>query len=208
MFKKIILSLFLLIPLTSWALPATQYSAYVTTTQGKETSGGKLYVDGNKVRVEAKIQGHQTYSIVRPDLGKVYSVLPEEKAYTEISVSVDEAKLMIPYNTETKLTPAGIETIGGQACVKYQMEGLGGTVYLFVNNNTQAPVLMTSVESGIKTEWKDVKIGPQEAKLFEPPLDYKKLELPAGLGQATTQPNLQDSPAPPADNSKPKTVVQ
>jgi len=168
------------------AAPLMQYTATVLTTQGGQTSGGKMYVDNNKIRVEAKVQSQEVYSIVRPDLGKLFSVIPSQKVYTEIPISENDIKMITPYSADVALTAVGDEKINGQDCTKYKMDQIEGTVYLWLNKKTQAPVQMTAEETGMKTEWQNLKVGAPAAKLFEPPLGYQKLDIPE---EAATQLN-------------------
>ena len=197
--KKLFFSITLcLISFAAQATPLMQYTAVVTTTQGGQVSSGKMYIDNNKIRVEAKVQGEDVYSIIRPDLGKLYSVIPSQKLYTEIPITQNDLKMMTPYSEDTQMTAIADETIKGVPATKYKMDQIEGSVYLWVGKKNKAPLLMTAEETGVKTEWTDLKVGPPDAKLFDPPVGYKKLEANGAAPDAKTQ-------APPATTQPPQT---
>ncbi len=176
--KTVWFLLFLVIvPFLAKAAPITQYSALITTTQAKESTTAKFHFDSGKIRVESKIKGTDTVSIVRPDISKFYSVLPDKKTYIEVAITAQDVEMMAPYTEKTKFTGIGTEKLSGIECDKYQIESGGLPMFLWVNQKTQEPVLMQTEDGSIKTEWKDVKPGAQAANLFEPPAGFEKIDM-------------------------------
>lgn len=62
---------------------AIELSADMITREGDQKQTGKLYVKGNKYRIDSK--NGSEYAIIRHDKNKSWIVLPEQKAYIEMS---------------------------------------------------------------------------------------------------------------------------
>jgi hypothetical protein len=166
---------------------AKQYSADVVNTNKKgHTIESKMYVDSGKLRSDANANGMSMSLIVRPDLKKIYSVMVAQKMVMQIPIDPEKyKKAMGPFGPEGKFEWVGSETVDGVACTKYKgTSGEGKVCFLWVDAAKQIPVKLAAEDGSYTVQWKNYKVGPQDAALFEPPADYKVMTMPAMPGGA------------------------
>jgi len=162
-----------------------QYSAemVITSKEGGEMHT-KVYNDNGKIRSEVNTSGMTIVSIIRPDTKKMYTVMDAQKMVMELPY--DPAAHPIPgasADPEAKYEPVGTETVEGVACTKYKMTTKDGKViYYWVDTSKKMPVKMAPEDGSAVIVWKNVVAGPQAASLFEPPSNYKVMQMPAGGG--------------------------
>ena len=173
----------------------TQYSADLVVTRkvGPPTPMTmKVYVDGNKRRTEREGNGGNII-ILRGDLGKRYILTPGTKTYVE--APLDPRMLESPNDWAKRMglvhEKVGTEEINGEACDKYQYSSnpkkmangqnnpampaaRAMTGFIWVGQTTH--MLVKSENAGSTAEWKNIKVGPPDASVFELPADYKKQE--------------------------------
>lgn len=167
----------------------TQFSAdmTMTVTEQNMTVASKINMDGEKMRVATEVQGIQMIMIMRKDLKKMYNVMPAQKMYMEMPIDdkVKQAEQAV-YDPTAKWELVGTETIREQACDKYKITAkVGGQdtcVFFWVNKSNQNPVRVIPEDKKAVIDWDNFKEGAQPADLFEPPSDFQKMALPAGMG--------------------------
>ncbi len=104
---------------------AVELSADMITKDGDQKQKGKLYVKGNKYRIETK--NSTEYAIIRHDKNKSWIVMPEQKAYIEMPFdpkrkpAIEERQSL---DGNRKLL--GSETVNGRATKKYEVTGTEG----------------------------------------------------------------------------------
>jgi hypothetical protein len=181
----------------------TQYSADLVVTRKVGTQVGppttlRIYVDGNKRRTE---QGANSGNIVilRGDLNKRYILTPSSKTY--LQAPLDPRMLESTGDWAKRLgivhEKVGTDEINGEVCDKYHFSSDPKKMLNAENKPTVPPrrqiagfiwvgqtthMLVKSQDEITTAEWKNIKLGPPDASLFELPADYKKLERP-GLPQ-------------------------
>jgi len=175
----------------------TQYSADLVVTRkvGPPTPMTmKVYVDGNKRRTETGTAGN--IIILRGDLSKRYVLTPNSKTYVE--APLDPRMLESPKDWAKRMglvqEKVGTEDVNGETCDKYsyasdpkkmsmgQVKPMPATRamtgFIWVGQTTH--MLVKSENPVTSAEWKNIKIGPPDASLFELPADYKEAEAGAG----------------------------
>jgi hypothetical protein len=184
----------------------TQYSADMVVTRKVGTPMTmRLSVDGNKRRTEQDANGG-TVVIVRGDLSKRYVLTVTSKTYVE--TPLDPRMVESPSDWAKRLgivhEKVGTEDVNGEPCDKYRytmdlgkaqnpanskvMPRVPRPVSGFIWVSQSTHILVKSENQGSTAEWKNVKVGPPDASLFEIPADYKKQERPM---LAPHQPGLQ-----------------
>jgi len=158
-----------------------QYSAeMVLTPREGQAMTQKINSDNGKIRSEMNMSGMEMISIVRPDLKKVYTVMVAQKMVMEIPY--DPSKYPVPTTTQgdAKFEVIGPDTVEGVACTKYKMTAKDGKVAFFwVDTSKKALVKMEAADGSVTAVWKNFVAGPQPASLFEPPADYKVMNMPS-----------------------------
>jgi len=172
----------------------TQYSADLVISRKVGTPlTMRLYVDGNKRRTEQETKGG-TVIILRGDLSKQYTLIAASKTYAERAL--DPNLLESPTDSAKRLgivhEKVGTENLNGELCDKYQystdptkMPNVQNPLnrprinrpvsgFIWVSQSTH--MLVKSENPASTAEWKNIKLGPPDASLFEVPTDYKKLE--------------------------------
>jgi hypothetical protein len=173
----------------------TQYSAdlVVTRKAGPQTPMTmKVYVDGNKRRTD---QGTAAGNIIilRGDLSKRYVLTPSSKTYME--AALDPRMLESPNDWAKRMglvhEKVGTEDVNGETCDKYSyasdpkktaagqnkpMMPATRTITGFIWVGQKSHMLLKSENEVTSAEWKNVKVGPPDASVFELPADYKKQE--------------------------------
>lgn len=152
----------------------------------------KSYVDQQKSRLETIARGNTSISISREDQKVCYTLRPEQKTYWE------EPLKEHPKSTKKKHWELlGSEIINEQDCDKYEVTTelempsespskklLKTTSIQYVNKANKFLVREIQEQAGygntITTDFKNLKVGPPDASLFELPSDYKKIPKPTG----------------------------
>lgn len=163
-----------------YKMPA-QFSAEMESKASGQTFTTRMFVDGDKTRVEATMQGMNTVSIVRKDLKKMYTLMMNQNMYMEMPLDdkTDPNKMM--EDPKAKWEDMGSETVNGVDCNKIKVTSENGGAYFWYSKADKHPVRMATLDGKATTDYKNFKTGPQDASLFEPPAGFKKMEMPAGM---------------------------
>jgi outer membrane lipoprotein-sorting protein len=158
---------------------AVELTADMITKEGKITRNGKIYVKGNKCRVEKG--STPMYVIVRGDKGLFWQINNAEKTYIKAKLTPDmmptiEEKIA----GETARKAVGAETVNGYATKKYEVTAKKGkkteTIQQWFSTEYGFPVKV--VGSNWSVEYKNIKKGGVADNLFE---------LAPGLIEDTTE---------------------
>jgi hypothetical protein len=165
---------------------AFELSADMITKDGEQKQTGKLYVKGNKYRIDMK--SGSEYAIIRHDKNKSWIVIPSQKAYVEMPFdpkkkpAIEEKQ---PSETNRKLL--GTEVIEGRVTKKYQVttkeRGTDGSFYQWVATDLNFPVKTTALNGSWSIEYQNIKTSVAD-NLFEIPENYEKISMPAMSGEA------------------------
>lgn len=168
--------------LLSAACIAASFSADVVSKDGKSVTTGKIYVSDKKVRRETTVDGVTRITIVRADKGITWQLKPKDKTYVELK----SAKLIVPDPADLKkfseVNVLGEEKIAGYVCKKVayipKEEG-GANIKVWTSTKLNWPLKVEIAHPGgtMVSEYSSIKEAKQDAYLFEPPYDYKKITL-------------------------------
>lgn len=176
MLKRSVVLVGLLLAGPTWsAQPVVQFTANQVITTGAQQVSGKVTVSGRKSRSELAMHNMVMLRIARADQGKTIVVIPARKEAREMPMQLVDVMLTSLHDPKNKRTQAGTEKIGSVQTTKYKLKSPAGYLYLWVNKFTQAPIQAMTDDGAVKLSWKNVKIGPQPAKLFEVPAGYKRI---------------------------------
>lgn len=150
------------------------FSADVVSYHGKETLLSKIFVAGDKMRVESA----GTVSITRLDKKVVWLLMPTEKMYMEQDIRLQNiVPSADPLPGELDRTLLGSEPVNGVPANKYR-------ITLRLENEKQSYLEWLAVDSGMPLrmaaedgkwvqEFRNLKNEEPAAGLFEIPAGYK-----------------------------------
>jgi hypothetical protein len=176
-------------PAKAQAAPFTldkEYSADVVLTEGhgngnvhKSTS----YVDNGKIRMDMNEKGMPVAMIMRPDQGKIYTVMPTQNMAMVIPLDATEQNVMaMSAGGDAKFDTVGPDAVDGVACTKYKMTTSDGKIYFWwVSAADKTPVKLTPENGSTTIVFKNYKAGPQDAALFELPAGCQIMNAPGGM---------------------------
>ncbi len=82
--------------------------------------------------------------------------------------------------TGAKFELIGPDSVEGVDCTKYKMTGPDKSISsIWINTAKLIPVKMVSEDGSYTVEWKNYQAGLQDPALFEPPADYKMMNMPS-----------------------------
>jgi hypothetical protein len=161
------------------AVYAVELTADMVTKEGKRTTPGKIYVKGNKVRIEK--QSTPLFTIVRGDKKLLWQVNGAERTYIEAALTPDmmpaiEEKLP----GETARKAVGTETVNGYAAKKFEVTAKRGkkTETFTQSFSTEYNFPVKVVGPTWTIEYKNIKKGAVADTVFD---------LPAGLIKDTSE---------------------
>lgn len=173
----LLLSLCAVFGLSAETLPvaSTEYSAERTISSEMGDMQQKVFHSFGKERVEMQVEGMQTVMISRPDLGKFWNLMPMFEIYMEIDAAkASEMTGQVP--DDMTIEKVGTDTVNGIATTKYKMlmkdKSAGGFIWLTAEH---IPLQMDFIskegreKSRIKMSMSNLKLGKQDAVLFELP---------------------------------------
>jgi len=160
------------------------YSADLTiTTKDGMAIQSKTYMDGDKMRSDASMNGIDMEFIVRKDQQKIYQILVADKMITEMPYDADKfaGSTAASFGPEGKFELIGPETAEGVACTKYKVtsDKTKQVFFFWLDAARKVPVEMAAVDGSLTVKWKNFAVGPQDAALFEPPTGYQTMSSPA-----------------------------
>jgi hypothetical protein len=157
---------------------AADFSAdFVATSPGEKEGRGKIYMQGNKMRMEPETADGKAVTISRPDKKVVWILMEEEKMYMEQAYREDPRTQGWTPAREAQSKFVGNETVSGLPCKKYKAAGRE-QVY-WISEQIAFPVKMQDPDGTMLL--KNIKIGKLPGSLFEIPSGYEKLAMP-GMG--------------------------
>lgn len=184
--KQVMLLILLMILLACSGLtPRTEFSADMIQGQNVTISEGKIYVKGNKVRMENFTSRGTAITIIDLDTGKMALIHPSEKVYFETQATGFET--LFPQSHKNSPDYAekkhlGTETINGYECDKYLYTLPGQTSAVttkWVSKKLGFPikVIFPSPKGEMTIEYSNIKEGGVDDTLFEIPAGYRKMEM-------------------------------
>ncbi|MGD0231140.1 MAG: DUF4412 domain-containing protein [Syntrophorhabdales bacterium] len=166
---------------------AVELSADMVTKDGEQKQTGKLYVKGNKYRIEMK--SGSEYAIIRHDKNKSWIVIPEQKAYIEMTFDPKKKPAIEERQaTEGNRKFLGSEVVNGHPTKKYEVAAKAGEpgdpFYQWVASDINFPIKTTAVNGNWSIEYRNIKTSVPD-NLFEIPDAYEKISLPLTGGEIT-----------------------
>jgi len=197
---------------------AAEFSADMVQTRGAETSQGRFYLKGDKHRMEMKEAGQSSIIIVDGAGRKSYMLNPEDKTYMDLSAmgmgggqtatqSEEELRKLGEWKN------AGTETVNGYECEKkifvYKDKSMGEMTH-WISKKLNYPIKMFYQARGTTmiTEYRNIKEGKVDDKLFEIPPGYRKMAMPGmgggrmPMGSAGSDEEDEEAPKPPVKGKK------
>jgi hypothetical protein len=172
------------------------FTADRTVVFNGRSFGGRIYAMPGRQRHELDIEGMAQVILLRSD-GKGWLVVPAVKSYVEFTLGRAFAELSDPNLLKT---PVGQETVSGVATTKYRVDHPardGTKVEGFIWRSADGVVMKLdgayTTRSGkptpIRMQLSNLRIGPQDSTLFDPPPGMMQLPASAlqpllGLGQS------------------------
>lgn len=167
--------------------PRVAFSGWrVMSMQDSQVIEGPYYFSPGKHRSEVTVEGQSFTAIIREDREVLWTLLPQQNMYMEISFDARELGSGGAFEGAqvVESRELGTETVNGQRTTKYEVtvrdpngESASGTLWATAD---MIPVKMDMVvDSGehVIVELRDIQIGPQDDSLFEVPAGYTRLSL-------------------------------
>lgn len=155
---------------------AADLSADMISTAGGKSFKGKIFISGNKIRMETP----DSVSITRMDKKAVWIIMPKEKMYMEQPFDPSKTTGIsekVEGELERKLL--GKENIDGRQAEKYQVVFSANRkkeiMFQWIVPGLSLPVKSAAADNSWKMEYKNIKTGKQPDSLFEIPAGYQKM---------------------------------
>ena len=171
-------------------LVSKPFSADKVVTKRGKTTTDKVYATPTAMREEGVQNGKKFISITRFDRKVLWSIMPDEKMYfemaipagAEVAAAMTELSKGMMKDAQVKQESLGSEQVEGFHCDKTRMtvswEGITSTTTEWTAKELGGFVVKKQDEAlGEFTEYKNIRLGPQDPSLFELPAGYKKMSM-------------------------------
>ncbi len=160
-----------------------EFSADIVTTTPMGTFTGKLFVSKDRARMELP----QSIVITRQDKGKVWILMPGQKAYLEQDMGPEYAMgFSGKFPGEIARELVATEMIDGKEVERYKitfaLDGETETVYQWIEKKSRRPVKTQAEDGTWMYRFDNVEEGSQSMAIFEMPEGYNKFEIPMSEG--------------------------
>jgi hypothetical protein len=174
------IALFLILGIALLQAPAfaEDFSADVITKAPTASMAAKMYISGNKSRMESA----GTITISRMDKKVVWILMPNEKMYMEQPLDPrTAATTQTKVNGEIERRAEGNEVINGMKTTKYrvtiQNQGKRESMFQWVDEGMHFPIKTAAIDGSWSTEFRNIRRGAQNPQLFEIPAGYTKMSM-------------------------------
>ena len=169
---------------------AAEFSADLIQKQGGVSTKGKVYIKGNKMRMEMETPAGTSVNLMDTETGLMQMLQPAQKMYFEMQapttgvVQTDEALAKIADKKHV-----GTEKVNGHKCDKYELiyhdRSLGKTTQWFSKKlNYPIKTVYNGPQGEMVMEYKNIKEGKLDASLFKIPSGYHEMKMP-GMGRSS-----------------------
>ena len=169
---------------------AAEFSADLIQKQGGVSTEGKVYIKGNKMRLEMQTPVGTSVNLMDTDTGLMQILQPTQKMYFEMQapatgvVQTDEALAKIADKKHV-----GTEKVNGHKCDKYELiyhdRSLGKTTQWFSKKlNYPIKTVYNGPQGEMVMEYKNIKEGKLDGSLFKIPSGYHEMKMP-GMGRSS-----------------------
>jgi len=157
---------------------AQDFSADMVSVSSEGSFTGKIYVSGDKSRVEML----EAITISRLDQKITWILMPSDKVYMEQPINARAAaSTQEKMSGEIERIAEGKETVNDSPTTKYRVifeaAGKRETVFQWIAEGSHFPVKTAAIDNSWSSEFKNIQTGPQDQVLFEIPADYKKMAI-------------------------------
>ena len=175
---------------------AAEFTAdLIQKRQGIEMKG-KIYVKGEKMRMDMTMEGEKTSTITRIDKKIVWIIKHEDKMYMEMPSMVGTLQVSKIDEDLKKIADkkkVGTEKVNGYKCDKYLItykDKSMGKMTQWISKKLNYPIKMVyhSSYGDMYTEYKNIKEGKVKDSVFEIPKGYEKISMPGMGGQMPRMP--------------------
>lgn len=175
---------------------AAEFTAdLIQKRQGIEMKG-KIYVKGEKMRMDMTMEGEKTSTITRIDKKIVWIIKHEDKMYMEMPSMVgtlQAGKVDEDLKKIADKKKVGTEKVNGYKCDKYLIiykDKSMGKMTQWISKKLNYPIKMVyhSSYGDMYTEYKNIKEGKVKDSVFEIPKGYEKMSMPGIGGQMPRMP--------------------
>ena len=175
--------------------PQVEYSADSVIETAEVSMKGRVYYTPTRERREMDVGGgDKMMMIMRHDKKVVWTLMPSEKMYMEMSLAQANASDNSDLSQfKIEQTVVGPETVNGVSTTKSKIimtgpdgEKMGGFMWTTKENiavKLDAIAIDKKEKHRFKTELTNLKIGKQDPTLFEVPAGYEKMSMPGMPGQ-------------------------
>jgi hypothetical protein len=175
-----------------------EYSADSVVGTGERARPGRLWRTPTALRQDIVDGGRTQTVIVRLDRGIAWIVVPDQRMVVETELSALDLPVDVLFGRKpVKTAMVGRETIDGQRTDKYRVEGAtpkGGQFDGFVWTTPDGVVMKIDGEGQgqagqgrLAVSFRNVRVAPQDANLFEPPAGYFRMAVSGANLQSILQ---------------------
>jgi outer membrane lipoprotein-sorting protein len=169
--------------------PTVEYSADMTMASDQGSMNSKIYSAlGGKQRWEMASQGQNVIMITRQDKKVAWTLMPQQNTYMEMSLTDASKKTGNNVNEcDMDISSEGSETVNGVRATKSKVSmscpdnsKYDGTMWVTKEGimvKMDAVAGQGSDKGHIKIDLTNLKIGSQDASLFEIPAGYQKFSM-------------------------------
>jgi hypothetical protein len=157
-----------------------QFSATLLSQSGKDTQEYTVYYSHGNVRLDMISPG-KGEAVLRKDRGTLMTLMPGKKLFIELPIRpANKMPLLYTPDKIIKYKKLGEDTIEGRPVTKekitIQNEGDNPKeFYRWFDPAIGRPVMAEDINGGWKLELKDIKMGPQDPTLFDPPAGFRSI---------------------------------
>jgi hypothetical protein len=157
---------------------ADDFNADVVTSAPEGSVAAKIYVSGNKSRMEAA----EMVTISRLDRNVVWILMPAQKMYMEQPVNPRAAaNVQEKVDGEIERSAEGAETVNGVKTTKYRItvetQGRRESIFQWIDEAMRFPIKTAAIDGSWSSEFKNIRKAPQDPQLFEIPAGYTKMSV-------------------------------
>ncbi|MEJ1960577.1 MAG: DUF4412 domain-containing protein [Gammaproteobacteria bacterium] len=169
-------------------MPTVEYSADRIMETEAGTFEGKVYSAKDKERSETSLRGMTSVMILRRDKQLGWMLMPAQKMYQQMDLAKAQAQSGGQPQEQVEITEVGSDTVEGQSATKYKLimkDGSAGGFMWFTKDGIMVK-MDTVVKNGrdksrMTLTLRNVKIGSQDASLFELPSGYNAMPSFGGM---------------------------